>query len=186
MTGPLPQRARSVSDGVPPSRVRKHADSPRSLYDHPCWSTSQRAPAGREGMGRTRHVTRLGFFTAISVFFVLTGCQTLHADLSDAEMEAKVRDNFEPGMSYADTEKRLYRMNWIEGIYRTDENDLRATIWPKKFLGLVGGILDYYGREILLFRFGNDDALDEVVFRPGTSSSRKDRGELVINLEENP
>jgi hypothetical protein len=117
-------------------------------------------------------------------FLVLAGCQTLHADLTDAEMEKRVRAHFEPGMSSAETEKRLYSMNWIEQIEKVNEGELQAIIWPHKFLGVVGGILDYYGREFLVFHFGNDDALDQVVFRPGDSSSRKDRGELVVEIRK--
>lgn len=115
---------------------------------------------------------------------LLAGCQTLHADLSDAEMEKRVRAHFEPGMSSAETEKRLYRMNWVEQIYKTNESELQAIIWPHKFLGVFGGILDYYWTEFLVFQFGDDDALDQVVFRPGDSSSRKDRGELIIEMRQ--
>ena len=55
MTAPLPKRARSVSDGVKPSRVRKHADSPPARHTHPRASLTQLAPTAREGMGWTLH-----------------------------------------------------------------------------------------------------------------------------------
>ena len=115
---------------------------------------------------------------------LLGGCQTLHADLPDAEMEKRVRTHFEPSMSSAETEKRLYRMNWVEQIEQINESELQAIIWPHKFLGVVGGILDYYGCEFLAFHFGDDDSLDQVVFRPGDSSSTKDRDELIIEMRQ--
>lgn len=53
MSGPLPERARSVSDGVNPSRVREHADSVHAGMSHvPSQANApQLAPTAREGMG---------------------------------------------------------------------------------------------------------------------------------------
>ena len=96
---------------------------------------------------------------------VLAGCQVLHADLSDSEMEAVVRARFESQMPKGDVRGRLHGMSWVD-VSDMEDGDLRALVWPKKFL-VFGGLLDYYGTEILLFRFDSSDGLERVVYRPG-------------------
>lgn len=107
----------------------------------------------------------------ITLLLIPVGCQTLHADLNDAEMDQRIREHFHAGMDRETTRKKLYSMSWVEA-WNLDEHRIRADIWPKKFL-IFGGILDYYGKKVLFFRFGDDATLEEVVYHP-TSKMVKD------------
>ncbi len=112
-------------------------------------------------------------------FLVLAGCQTLHADLSDAEMEKRVRAHFEPGISVAATKKRLYAM-WCVDVMDLQSGDIHAIVWPKRFL-IFGGILDYYGTKSVYFRFAEDGGLHRVVYDPG-----EDAFSIVLDQEVTP
>lgn len=60
MTAPLPKRARSVSDGVKPSRVRKHADA--------LWANGS---ASRDNPAERTHSIRRGFTIVDDVPLIL-------------------------------------------------------------------------------------------------------------------
>lgn len=123
----------------------------------------------------------------IPSLFTLTGCQTFHAGLTDAEFTQRVHKHFEPGMTTDEvrSELRALRFDKLRTWAQDDPDDgistgdIGAEVWPKRLM--IQRPLDYYARDIILFRFGGDDGLDEVVRRP--FQWRKDAGEpLVIEL----
>jgi len=118
-----------------------------------------------------------------------TGCQTYHTGLSDAEITTRVQDRFSAGMSTDQIRSKIRTMRFddIRTWSKDDPDDgihagdIGLIVWPKRFI--VNGILSYYGRDIMLFRFGGDNALDDVVWRPfGWNKNAGDP--LVIELPE--
>lgn len=119
----------------------------------------------------------------------LTGCQTFHTGLTDAEFTQRVQNRFDAGMTTGEVRSKLRAMRfdkirtWSEddpedGI---TAGDIGAEVRPKRLL--IPWPMDYYARDIILFRFGGDDALDDVVRRPFGWLDQDD-APLVINLNE--
>lgn len=99
----------------------------------------------------------------VPALFILAGvllpaCQTIHSDMSDAEIDRHIRHNFRLGMSPQATWSRMQSM----GLEPHDapEGDIYAVVRPAS----RPLIFDYEGRRQVLFRFHGDDALDDVLY----------------------
>jgi len=127
--------------------------------------------------------------TSARGLLALAGCRAFHTDLTDAEFTQRVHDEFDAGMT-TDQVRAKIRVLRIDKLRTWTEDDpedgitagdIGAEVWPKRVL--VSNPMDYYARDIILFRFGGDDALDDVVRRP--LDWRADAGNpLVIDLHE--
>jgi hypothetical protein len=140
-------------------------------------------------MSHYRPLTFLVFPALIVSLAFSTACQTYHTGMSDAEITTRVQNRFWAGMSTDRVRSKIRTMRFTDILDESKDDpdhgihagDLGLIVWPKRFI--VNGILSYYGRDIMLFRFGGDNALDDVVWRP--FGWRKNAGDpLVIELPE--
>lgn len=125
----------------------------------------------------------------IITLLALTGCQTFHADLSNEQITRKVHDRFHVDMTSNQVREKL-RIADLDELQTWSEDDLQQTvhagdigaiIWPKRMF--YNGVNSAFNRDMLLFRFGGDDALDDVVWRPfGWVPSAGDP--LIIHLND--
>lgn len=119
----------------------------------------------------------------------LTGCQTFHADLSNEQIARKVHQRFDQDMTSEQVREQLHKadLNELQTWSQDDPQhavhagDIGAILWPKRMF--YNGVNSAFNRDMLLFRFGGDDALDDVIWRPfGWVPSAGDP--LVINLND--
>lgn len=130
-------------------------------------------------------------FAIVCALFILAGCQTFHTGLTDAKFTQRVHDRFDSNMTTDEVRSELRSMRFDEiRTWEEDDpeegiaaGDLGAVVWPERFISIIPGVMDYYGRDIILFRFGGDNALDDVVRRP-FGWLDEDDAPLVIDLNK--
>lgn len=125
-------------------------------------------------MKRSIVISIIGLLACLIAVLTVPGCPTLHADLQNEQMRVRVKELFDSGMTpdevesilkpHADEIMHFHEDSEADAPTQYQEGDFAAVIWPRGLL-FFSDVTDYYFRDLLLFRFGGDQRLDDVVWR---------------------